>query len=33
VRPALEAKQVDRQHAEDAKVKGDPEPEIRMHQN
>src|SRR4029077_11269973 len=29
---ALEAKLVDGQHAEHAGVKGDPEPEIRMHQ-
>jgi hypothetical protein len=28
----LEAKQVDGQHAEHAEVKGDPEPEIRLHQ-
>jgi hypothetical protein len=31
--PRLEAKQVDGQYAEDAAVKGHPEPEIRMHQN
>ena len=31
VRLALEAKQIDGQHAEHAGVKGDPEPEIRMH--
>jgi hypothetical protein len=32
VRLPLEAKQIDTQHAEHACVKGDPEPEIRMHQ-
>jgi hypothetical protein len=33
VRLALEAKQIDGQHAEHAGVKGDPEPEIRVHLN
>jgi hypothetical protein len=28
----LEAKQINSQHSEHAGVKGDPEPEIRMHQ-
>jgi hypothetical protein len=33
VRLALEAKQINGQHAEHAGVKGDPEPEIRVHLN
>ena len=33
VRLALKAKQIDGQHAEHAGVKGDPEPEIRLHKN
>jgi hypothetical protein len=32
VRLALEAKQVDDQHGKHAEVKGDPKPEIRMHE-